>query len=260
MKWIAEFSDPLLKGITGEDRYSRLSLEWLIKHELVKNSDVNQVDNIFYWCEKLVYELADEIIFTNENQKDYMISYTDIYMKNKIEEKSKIIAQPILDDKYYHISTPNLQKEKDLIYLGYFGSFYVNRGFDTFFDAWNGLPQEFKQRIRLYIYTQQELNDVLKNAPIELQRFIIVTPYVKYLDFLALSKQFDALVLMDTHTEELKYNNPYLPSKLSDYLGSENDVLALMEEGSPLSKMTGGNLCKINMNSVVEIRSWLLGK
>lgn len=75
--------------MTGDNRYSGLSLEWLRLHELTEGIDIPDNDNVFYWCEKLVYELADEIIFTNKNQLNYMLSYSD-HSKNNVLEKSRI--------------------------------------------------------------------------------------------------------------------------------------------------------------------------
>ena len=58
---------------------------------------------------------------------------------------------------------------------------------------------------------------------------------LSYLEFLNACTQYDVLVVTDSITEGNYESNPYLPSKLSDYLGSDSDIWALYEKGSSLS-------------------------
>ena len=67
-----------------------------------------------------------------------------------------------------------------------------------------------------------------------LNNFIVRKP-LKYFDFLNASTQFDVLIVSDVTTRGVWPFNPYLPSKLSDYLGSKTDIWALCEKGSTLS-------------------------
>lgn len=258
VKWLAEFSDPLLMDVTANERYESLSVEWLKMHGLVNDKITELSDNLFYWCEKLVYDFADEIIFTNENQQNYMISYADI-PESTIKNKSKILPQPTLSDKYYNLSNLKLNKQDDNIYIGYFGSFYINRGFDAFFEAWDNLAPKIKSKIRLHVYTQQDQEIVLEKAPAGIREYIVIAPYVEYFDFLSLSKQFDVLLVVDAMTEGFKANNPYLPSKISDYLGSENTVLAFVEDGSPMSQINSKTLYKVGLNNLNEITHFMEG-
>nr|WP_281492470.1 glycosyltransferase [Wohlfahrtiimonas chitiniclastica] len=259
IKWIAEFSDPLLMDVTAKERYEKLSLEWLYSHGFIKSIDDNGMnDNTFYWCEYLAYEYADSIIFTNENQRDYMLSYADETLQNKILEKSKIIPQPTLLTSYYDVSKIVLEKDTGITYMAYFGSFYVNRGFDALFQAWKDLDNSQRKKLRLYVYTQQERDQVIEGAPEELKELIIVLPYVGYFDFLALTKQFDILVVMDAQTKGLKLNNPYLPSKISDYLGSGSKILALVEKNSPMSRMQVAGLKVCELQNTTDIQNIII--
>lgn len=251
IKWIAEFSDPLLMDVTGQERYGTLSIEWLRTHGFITAKSLNKNDNLFFWCEKLVYEFADEIIFTNHNQKDYMLSYATEHSYG-VSKKSKIVPQPTLDGKYYKLSNTVLEKEEGLIYIGYFGSFYINRGFDTFFEVWSNLDSEVRKKLRLYVYTQQDKNDIILQAPINIRDYVLIAPYIEYFDFLSLSKQFDLLLVMDAKTELTKSSNPYLPSKISDYLGADSIILSFVEEGSPMSKINHRNLKHISLNDSSE--------
>lgn len=257
VKWIAEFSDPLLMDVTAKERYEALSIEWLKNHGLVSGPEIELNDNLFYWCEQLVYDFADEIIFTNENQQNYMVSYASTD-SSVIKNKSKILPQPTLDERYYNISNSVLDKKDGIIYIGYFGSFYVNRGFSAFFDAWLDLDLNEREKIRLCVYTQQDAALILQSAPDELKNYLIIQPYVYYLDFLALIKQFDILLVMDAQTKKFKTLNPYLPSKVSDYLSEPLKILALVEAGSSLSYISG--IKRIRDSSCAELSNYLLNK
>ncbi len=59
---------------------------------------------------------------------------------------------------------------------------------------------------------------------------------MNFLEFLNLTTKFDCLIVNDTFTKGYKEVNPYLPSKLSDYLGSGSDIWMIYEEGSIMSR------------------------
>ncbi|MFV2030303.1 glycosyltransferase [Neisseria sp. S1] len=256
MKWIAEFSDPILMDVSAQERYEELPTSWLKKHGFIPHSHaLSDKQNLFYWCEKLPYLYADELVFTNQNQLDYMLSYADENLRETIRNKAVIQPQPTLDRSFYQLSQIKLEKDPDKFHLAYFGSFYVNRGFKPFIDAWCQLPETEKKLLNLHIYTQQEAESIVNNVPEELKEQIVIQKYVGYFDFLALSDQFDGLIVMDAETKGLKINNPYLPSKLSDYLGSQSLILALTEQGSPMFNIEHNNLCKVNMFNLNEIHA-----
>lgn len=254
MKWIAEFSDPILMDVSAQERYEELPTDWLEKHGFIpRGHSLSDKQNLFYWCEKLPYLYADELIFTNQNQLDYMLSYADESIRETIRNKAVIQPQPTLDRSFYQLSQIKLEKDPDKFHLAYFGSFYVNRGFKPFIDAWCQLPETEKKLLKLHIYTQQEAESIVNNVPEELKEQIVIQKYVSYFDFLALSDQFDGLIVMDAETKGLKLNNPYLPSKLSDYLGSTSLTLALFEENSPMSQMNNSKIIKVQLDLTSEI-------
>ncbi|MBE2899214.1 hypothetical protein HPC37_10715 [Pasteurellaceae bacterium 20609_3] len=99
----------------------------------------------------------------------------------------------------------------------------------------------------------------MADVPESLKEYIEILPYVDYFDFLKLCDEFDALLVMDAKTKDLKINNPYLPSKLSDYIGSQTTILALVEEGSPMSEVNSDKIIyaklidkKINIRCTTE--------
>src|SRR5690606_10421199 len=76
VKWIAEFSNPIIYDTNGIIRYSKINdQEFLNKVNealLKKGFSRYEEANMFFLCEYLPYVFADELIFTNLNQKIYM--------------------------------------------------------------------------------------------------------------------------------------------------------------------------------------------
>lgn len=238
--WTAEFSDPMLLDIHGQVRSGELRREWLEKtgiSSLIEDYgyDLPESNSLFYWCEQLPYLLADQIIFTNENQMNYMLSYIDSKLKaDVIRKKSVIKPQPTLPKKYYQLVQCPYAVNNSFINIGYFGSFYDTRGLSEAFEALRGLPDDKRDRIRFHIFTEQGEkieNDTTIN---DLKINIVLNRYVGYLEFLNLSTKFDCLIVNDAETKGLKSINPYLPSKLSDYIGSDCPVWAICESGSSM--------------------------
>jgi hypothetical protein len=64
-----------------------------------------------------------------------------------------------------------------------------------------------------------------------------LNPTVSFLEFLNLSTKFDCLIVNDSYTKDSYKINPFLPSKISDYIGSGQDIWAICEENSPMYKM-----------------------
>ena len=259
IKWSAEFSDPLLMDVSGKPRFEEIPAKWLAQHGFIEQGTQDYVNNnLFYWCEMLPYQFADELIFTNKNQLEYMLSYTDTQWHEVIRQKAVIMPQPTLDRCFYQMSDVTLDANPEKINLAYFGSFYVNRGFGPFMNAWSGLEREYRDRFKLYIYTQQDAQSILDTVPEDLKSLVHIQPYVGYFDFLKLTDLFDGLVVMDAETKGLKLNNPYLPSKLSDYLGSKSRILSLIEDESPMSLVDSSNVLKARINNQSDIQEMLI--
>ena len=94
----------------------------------------------------------------------------------------------------------------------------------------------FRSRFVLDIYTD---NPVETRELVKLQHLedtVRVHRYVPYLKFLNLTTKFDWLLVFDSESLGTHDGNPYLPSKLSDYLGSGSRVWAMAEPGSVLSR------------------------
>lgn len=240
LRWVAEFSDPLRIDVQGQERLIDMDSAWLAVNGFTNaiEKSVSKIDGearLFYWCEMLPYVFSDQIIFTNESQKAYMLNMLpDHGLKSRVEERALVSRHPTLPEKFYRLSNFNYPLEKSKFNIGYFGSFYVNRGIGDLIKSLAIVSDEIKEIIRVHIFTPSPES---VNFDHKFNNNLLVNKIVPYLDFLAVSKSFDVLVVNDTETKNIKWINPYLPSKLSDYIGSGTPVWALCEEGSELDRL-----------------------
>ena len=237
--WRAEFSDPLiytfgnrhLSGKLEDKKYINRINKILKEKNLELISSENDINTI---CEYLTFIFADEIIFTNESQKDVMID--TLPFKIDINEKYIISPHPTLDEKYYYIKKSDYQIDDEYINFAYFGVIFSNRSFEDFINAFDNINDEYKDKIRLHLFTPNKtLFEQLLSE--ELLEKTTVNENVDYLEFLNLSMKFDVLIVEDSFTKGDFIKNPYLPSKLSDYNGSNTSIWAICEENSEMSKL-----------------------
>ena len=230
--WRAEFSDPLLHDIKNtinlKDKHKIDNVDFFnrINEKIIDYPKLENRSSTFFTVEYLTFLFADEIIFTNVNQRDMMIEQFPIDLKNLIMEKSTISPHPTLPDKYYELAPTDFRLNPNCINIAYFGNFYYpQRNFDTLFEAFGNLDSD---KIRLYIFISNR-----KALDVDIKNIYLKRP-LDYLEFLNACRKFDVLLVNDVETKEYWPKNPYLPSKLSDYLGSGSDIWAIAEKGSVL--------------------------
>jgi poly(ribitol-phosphate) beta-N-acetylglucosaminyltransferase len=239
--WRAEFSDPLSRDVTHAERGNAV-VEGALLNRLRDGLrrlglPVPQSANSFVWCEELAYALADELIFTNRNQLDYMLGYcANSELAAIARAKAVIRPHPTLPADFYDMAEPLLRLDPSFVHIGYFGNFYATRGLDDVLHALATVPNAVRSKLRLHVLTSRP--DELRNraADLGLTETVHAGPYVEYLRFLALTKRFDCLLVNDAATRSSHGDNPYLPSKWSDYRGSGTPVWGLCEDGSTLSE------------------------
>ncbi len=238
--WTAEFSDPMVTDILSEKRPGKIDIAWLsetgIDTEITrKNYPILESDSLMEWCEYIPYILADEIIFTNENQREYMLSQPWISsIRHRIMGKTKISPHPVLPQKYYSLAGDNWRPRRGGINIAYFGSFYKTRGLSGILEAISRLDEDMKREIRLDIYAapNADLEDTIRSLGISTN--VEQKDPLPYFRFLSRCKTYDFLLVNDAETRGIKRLNPYLPSKVSDYLGAGIPIWAVAEAGSPL--------------------------
>lgn len=250
-EWTAEFSDPLLLNLyTGEIKnYPRAIIdrpEYIDKlnekiEEFNKSNNthfkgLDNPSNTFFMAEYLTFIFADKIIFTNENQREVMLSVYDDELKEFVVNKSKIEAHPTIDKKFYNFKDCGLELNDDYINIAYFGTYYYIRHFESLFYAFEALNHRYKHKIKLYFFTTRD--ELLKTTTsnLKVSENIIIEKPLKYFEFLNATTKFDILLINDTITKGNFKVNPFLPSKYSDYTGSGSDIWGICEEDSILSK------------------------
>jgi hypothetical protein len=240
--WIAEFSDPISRTIRGSRR-SHAAGAGPLPDELAGGMRAAGFDppadrDVFTWAEQVAFALADEVMFTNENQREYMLGYCpDPTLAERARALSTVRHHPTLPSRFYELRTPDYPLDPDRAHLAYFGAFYPTRGLTEVTGALASLPAQWRSRVCLHVFTQDASTIEGAVAEAGLADVVVVNPYVGFLDFLALTRRFDLLVVNDADsTDHGPGGNPYLPSKLSDYLGSGTPIWAVVEEGSVLSR------------------------
>lgn len=256
-RWIAEISDPLLYDIKSKVREVKIrdpSYLEKINHHLKKwNAPEYHGNNLFFLSEYLPYIFADEVIFTNNNQKQYMLENFPVKeVREIVEAKSRIKPHPILPNEFYHKFESHYPLDTDLVNFAYFGSFYETRNLDDVYHALEHL-EAHQDKYKLHIFTSnlKETKKTVKELPI--QDNVVVNPFVSFLEFLNLTTKFDCLIVNDALTKPHKDINPYLPSKLSDYMGSTTDIWTICEEGSAMST------CEVKYKSFLGDKSGATG-
>jgi len=238
--WIAEFSDPQLWDSLGQRRDS-VAVPGPLLDELsgaleAVGVEIDAEVSVAELVELLAYALADEIVFTNENQREVMLGYLqDTELATRVRGLSTVSEHPTLEPNFYHLETVDYALDPRVMNLAYFGVFYQTRGLDEVLEALGQLTPEQRGMVRLHVFTVQpeELRAAANAAG--LGGVIVANPYVSYLGALNLATRMDVLLINDASTVGLHARNPYLPSKWADYAGSGTDVWAIVEPGSVLS-------------------------
>jgi hypothetical protein len=191
----------------------------------------------------MVYEKADRIIFTNENQLEYMLSYNPAKeLEASIRERALILRQPMIDRRYVNFLPSGYEVPAGRINVGYFGNFYANR---SHVDMLGLLANP---DVLLHVFTAGYWENDFANVASDAESMgfdparILVNDSVPYFEMLDIASKMDYLFLQDVNFAGPI--NPFIQSKYSDYLASGSRIIALVCEGSPLSMEEDERLIK----------------
>lgn len=262
LPWTAEFSDPLSLDVEGLPRGGTIQEDHFLLELLEPIEDrygpvPAEHRTIFGIAEIIAYAHADTILFTNEHQRTTMLEH--IYseeLRERVERYSVVSNHPTLPSEYYDTETVNYQVDSSKLNLAYFGEFYSTRGLTEVTTAIRMLPAALRECVHLHVFTNYipsgetgsrprgmsavAFNDLVNRA-IEgvgaygIEKQVSLNGSLPYLKFLAITKNFDYLIVNDARSGEHHAVNPYLPSKWSDYAGSSAKSWAFIEPGSSLS-------------------------
>lgn len=239
LEWTAEFSDPLSRDVTGAVRHAPTRdddlLEALGEGIRAAGFAPPTSGNSFEWAEHLAFALADTVVFTNEHQRDLMLEpVTDPALVTRVLERSRVSPHPTLPESFYTMADPDHPLPEDRRNIGYFGNFYATRGIGSVLAALEALPRRLRDEVCLHVFAgrpEQVDAEVRRRG---LEDCVRSGPFLGYLEFLALCRRMDVLLVSDAVTQGLLATNPFLPSKWSDYRGSGTPVWGMVEPGSVL--------------------------
>lgn len=222
--WIAEFSDPISMNT---DNKKRLPTK-------VYTDKASFLNTFWQDIEQWVFDNADHIIFTNENQKKYMLDNNPPKNREAVENKAWVWHHPQISSKYANVIVADYQLDDDFINIGYFGTFYANRSADPMFELLKN------PNVHLHIFTN--VTDELKAKVKKISNRIHLHGLVSQFEVLNIASRMDYLFLNDIVFDG--DINPYLPSKLADYLAVDTHVIALIRKDTPLSSINDERLLK----------------
>lgn len=239
VKWTAEFSDPMRTDATGGSRPGPLVRNRTTRQltKAVEGSGLTRIpiETHFELVEAATCVLASELLFTNANQLETVTSAYPPDWQRLIRGKSVISPQPTLPRGYYEIgSVPELSN--GLVKIGYFGSFYANRGLESILIEAEKLPEPLREKIEFVIFTRTPTEVELEVQTIAPNVRVTCREYLEFLDFLAALDELEVLLVVDANTGSSGIN-PFLPSKFADYDGAKSAIWAVEVEGSPISKL-----------------------
>lgn len=250
MNWTAEFSDPLHTDVSSNVRYAPLDDETYLRRvtSLLPEAYAQLMDdNVFNVCELLPFAFADQLMFTNHLQLEYMIRRFSKEIQHSIRQRAIIKPHPTLPQPFYELEHSYYEVNDSSINLAYFGNFYDTRGFREIEIICKEWLLAGYDNFHIHIFTNLKPNVVARYNNSQFKEYMTLNPYVDYFEFLNLTNKLDGLIIFDAHTRGIKEVNPYLPSKLSDYLGSNAYTIAFTEEASILSEQQYDQLIKVNL-------------
>ena len=283
IKWIAEFSDPLSLDVEGRARGGEIPLDSTSLRfiEAIENRYGDLPESrktIFGLAEILAYAFADEIIFTNEHQKSTMMSHIEnSTLRERVQRVSTVSHHPSLPPEYYEVMSSEYSVDDKKLNLGYFGEFYSSRSITEVTSAIRSLPPSLRDKVNLHVFTNYIPNSSGRSRPRQfskiqfdelvsralqgvgaegIESLVFLNPSLPYLEFLATTNMLDYLIVNDAQSGEHHSLNPYLPSKWSDYKGSNAKTWAFIEDGSILSQQGIANTTPVGDSLVAREVLW----
>lgn len=238
IRWTAEFSDPLRKDVHGRERTAPAGgplTESFREILLAAGIVAPESPSVFQWGELLPAVLADEIVFLHPHQLDYVTGYQeDPAVAELLRSKAVLWPHPQPEGALY-LPIMGEPLAAETVHIGYFGSFYRNRGIGEVVTALQTCDPSVRERVRLHVFSAE--TPELKEVADSLDGLLIRHDPLPYGEYLRTLRRFDVLLVNDVDTSDQPGRvNPYLPSKLSDYRGAGVPIWALVEPGSMLAQ------------------------
>ena len=228
VKWIASFSDPF----KGSPYKKTDNSDQSIFYKIAFNVGAFCLYNNRY--EEAAVKNADELIFICEEQRDFTLKQYPDY--EELLKKSVIYPLTYIPEwKMYTelLDAPKVRHEtKQAVHLG---RLYGLRKIDSFLEALRELNTEIshlEEKIVFHQYSEIQAADVKKVHDYGLEKVFVMHDKVTYRQSVEIMKEADILVLFDTLMPEAEIQ-PYLPSKIVEYLMLKKPILGICDPNSP---------------------------
>ena len=242
--WYASFSDPFKNSPYKKADLSNRSFIYKIAY------------NVGAWFlynnryEDAAIRYADKLIFICEEQRDYTISQYPDLDKEALLKKSIIMPLTYIPswNMYKDLINSKFVSNNKPLKAQHLGRLYGLRRIDSFIEALKDLKEEDKdieKKVVFHQYSEIQEPDVKKIKEYGLENLFILHDKVSYDESIKVMKEADILVLFDTLMPNSK-NQPYLPSKIVEYLLLEKPILGICDSNSPSYRI----LSKHGFNSV----------
>ena len=226
--WYASFSDPFKGSPYKKTDLSRKSLFYKIAFPVGSYCFYNDR------YEEAAVKHVDKLIFICPEQRDFTLGqYED---GETYKEKSVIYPLTYLENWQMYknlLDCPPVKHEvKQAVHLG---RLYGLRRIDSFLEALKELNEEIDdldQKIVFHQYSEIQKEDVDKIREYGLDKLFMIHDKVSYKESIDLMKEADILVLFDTLMPKEKIQ-PYLPSKIVEYLMLKKAILGICDPNSP---------------------------
>ncbi len=226
--WYASFSDPFKGSPYKKTDLSRKSLFYKIAFPVGSYCFYNDR------YEEAAVKHADKLIFICPEQRDFTLGqYED---GETYKEKSVIYPLTYLENWQMYknlLDCPLVKHEvKQAVHLG---RLYGLRRIDSFLEALKELNEEIDdldQKIVFHQYSEIQKEDVDRIREYGLDKLFMIHDKVSYKESIDLMKEADILVLFDTLMPKEKIQ-PYLPSKIVEYLMLKKAILGICDPNSP---------------------------
>ena len=256
--WICSLADPV-----GNDPYVRLEIQqsddfserekkavltelalpaekWTRKWE--KHASNNISDQFFFKrLQDIALQTADVLIAPCHEQA--------VYMAAGVPEARRIHIVPHTFDEDLFGLAPQIPPFDEVrVHFSFFGYSYCQRSIRPFIESLRWIQQhcpDVLKRIQMHVFGnyESELPDVVRRYG--LQSMVEFHGSVDYLESLAIMRQSDCLLHVDTYFPEFRDSggSVFLAGKLADYVGSGKPILGITGYGSPswnVIDLTGG--------------------
>ena len=233
--WYASFSDPFKGSPYKKTDLSGRSLFYRIAF------------NVGSWClyndrsEEAAVRHADRLVFICEEQRDFTLKQYDNY--EELLKKSVIMPLTYVPEwKMYQDILETGTRHNSVKQAVHLGRLYGLRRPDSFIEALKELKEEdqdLEKKIVFHQYSEIQPADVQKIRDYSLEKLFVIHDKVSYDESIRIMKEADVLVLFDTLMPEQEVQ-PYLPSKIVEYLLLKKPILAVCGSNSPSYRILRG--------------------